>query len=105
MKNFARIIVDFFPLIFYDHVRRPLNNFFPKVVSFLLRHSDLLILQKRFVLHEKQRERCHADIEHRVLCVLPRSLVEQAGAFAPHFCQERFENLHILVGTTFKRKF
>jgi glycerate 2-kinase len=33
------ISVDFFPLIFYDHVRRPLNNFSREAVSFLLRHS------------------------------------------------------------------
>lgn len=39
-----------------------------------------LMRQERWALHEEHRERCHADIGHRVMAVLAAALVRQTRA-------------------------
>jgi hypothetical protein len=53
-----------------------------------------LMGEERRALHEKHRERCHADVGHDVLAVLPTPLVRQTRTGLPQPRYEVLERAH-----------
>lgn len=56
-----------------------------------------LMGEKRWALHEEDRERRHADIGHGVMAVAAAPLVRRRGADATQRLAQRFELLHATV--------